>query len=907
MLFDPRARPLSFVSWSESSVTVRCSRDGLLLAGVVWLCCAPAGGQLLNKNLPIKGDNGQVYLSAPYIVPTYGCSLRVRIMSFVPGATINVYLTATQAGPVSPKQLIGGPVALAVNGMTVPLTQALKTFDQLEATQTFLGVTSGLSAPMTVGPMPTSLPQPTIDGKNVFACGVIAPTYNLLSGVAVKIFDKTAGGAVIGSDTTPDDWGSNWDPVLTSALDAPPRASPAHDIYAEQSACNGATSGPGPAVSVQPQPAVNQPDVVSAIVGNNTVTLGDLLTGAVVQIFDHSTPLNGPSAATGDTNWFLLSHPLTAATMVMPQQKLCQASTQKKEWPTTNTIPPPVLESPICPGQGAAFVNNSTVNAALVLVKGSTPEGYGGAATGVVPLDIAAPAVFATGDKIRVAEYFTNAGSPPPVYSNTVTVGCKVHVRQDIANLTPAQINSLRQGFLVMMERSHLNPNDPTGFTFQANIHSTVAGSNMCPMGDPSNPLWDQCQHYSDLFFPWHRMYLYYFERILRAASGDPNLALPYWNYESASEQALPSPYRTPAVDCAGDPASHPGCNPLYIPGRPMNGGQLLAAIGAPMGITNPADDSTAMGDGTFEGTSMTPEFGGAPPPGTPPAACHFDPDTAQGDLEGAPHDVIHDVVGAPYMCCPDKSANDPVFYAHHTEIDHLWQVWLEQGGGRSNPTSDSAWMNTSYRFYDETGNVVTLAVKDTLDTVTQLDYRYDDEPQAGAMARRASARAAVAQQFPPTPPEQIAVSPQTDVGLSNETLHFQLALTADAAARINQLLEDKQFSHAIVLNLAVGQADEPTGVYYQVFADLPADQTPTYKSIYYVGNLGLFLPKGAEVTKRFELIPAIRALMDQKAWDASQLTITLVPRGLVNPDGTPLPLQPGVQATIRKVSVVAQ
>ena len=289
--------------------------------------------------------------------------------------------------------------------------------------------------------MLASLPEPTIDDKNIYACGVIAPVYNLVSGVTVKVFDKTAGGATIGTDSTPDDWGSNWDPVLTSALDAPPKTSPAHHIYAEQLACNGATSNPGPAVAVQTQPpTVNQPEVQSAIVGNNTVTLDKLLTGAIVQIFDHATPLNGPSAATGANNWFLLTNPLTASTEVMPEQKLCDASTGKKGWPTTNTIPPPELESPICPGQGAAFVLNSTVNAALVLLKGSTPEGYGGAATGSVQLDIAPPAAFGTGDNIRVAEYFTNPGSPSPVYSNTVTVGCKVHVRQDIASLTSAQI-----------------------------------------------------------------------------------------------------------------------------------------------------------------------------------------------------------------------------------------------------------------------------------------------------------------------------------------------------------------------------------------------------------------------------------------------------------------------------------
>ncbi|MGH7262080.1 MAG: tyrosinase family protein [Nitrospiraceae bacterium] len=39
---------------------------------------------------------------------------------------------------------------------------------------------------------------------------------------------------------------------------------------------------------------------------------------------------------------------------------------------------------------------------------------------------------------------------------------------------------------------------------------------------------WNTCQHGSYFFLSWHRMYLYYFERILREASRDPNFALPY-------------------------------------------------------------------------------------------------------------------------------------------------------------------------------------------------------------------------------------------------------------------------------------------------------------------------------------------------------------------------------------------
>jgi hypothetical protein len=55
------------------------------------------------------------------------------------------------------------------------------------------------------------------------------------------------------------------------------------------------------------------------------------------------------------------------------------------------------------------------------------------------------------------------------------------------------------------------------------------------------------CQHASFFFLSWHRMYIYFFERILRAASGDPNLALPYWNYSDPAQRALGVPFREPA------------------------------------------------------------------------------------------------------------------------------------------------------------------------------------------------------------------------------------------------------------------------------------------------------------------------------------------------------------------------
>ena len=741
--------------------------------------------------------------------------------------------------------------------------------------------------------MLNSLPEPTIDGKNIFECGVVAPAYNLVSGVTVQVFDKTSGStAPIGTGSTPNDWGSNWSPVVTTKLLL------GHQIDAQQMACNGAKSGIGPSQPVQASPVPPpEPQVVSAAIGSNSVTLKGLYTGAAVQLFNGSlsTPLNGVSYATGAENYFLLSAPLTTADHILPQQTLCQPSTGSRTWPTTSTIPRPVLLGPICPGSGSVTVAKSTVNAALVLLLNGSVVGYGGSGLGDVTLNIAPPAVFASADKVQIVEYFTTSGSPPPVFSNIMTVGCVVHTRQDIANLTPAQLASIARGFQVMMQRSYDNPNDPTGLTYQANMHSTLMESMGCPMGDSLNPMWDQCQHYSDLFFPWHRMYIYYFERILRAASGDPDLTLPYWNYESASEQTLPPAYTTPATPCSqvitsgsggyvyqiGNPSANPGCNPLYLPMR-----ALTAGVALPTGV---ADDSMAMADTSFE-----PDFGG----GAPPGECHFD--GAQGDLESQPHDVIHGAVGG-IMNETTQSGNDPVFFLHHTEIDHLWKRWLAQGGGRSNPTTDATWMNSAFTFYDETGNVVTLSAQDVLDTVTQLDYRYDDDPPAkGQSKRRIAATAQAAQPPAPMQIEPLQVNAPKGIDLNTKNAQAPIELPADTFQKIGQALQEQR---RILLILQIDHVKSAGGVVYEIYANLPHGTAPARDSAYFVGTLGVFTAWDGSVTKSFNLTRAIRTFQDKNARKTDQLNITFVPRGPINAQTKePLPLEPGVRAVIEEV-----
>src|SRR5262249_17620413 len=134
-------------------------------------------------------------------------------------------------------------------------------------------------------------------------------------------------------------------------------------------------------------------------------------------------------------------------------------------------------------------------------------------------------------------------------------------VRKNIGSLSDPEIASLRNGVKAMKDRLQ---NDPTSWWFQANIHGTF-------MSDPAwDFAWNKCEHGTYFFFSWHRMYLYFFERILRAASNDPTLTLPYWNYGDPASRALPEVFRLPSDST----------NPLYESQRAaaINGGANLSA-----------------------------------------------------------------------------------------------------------------------------------------------------------------------------------------------------------------------------------------------------------------------------------------------------------------------------------------
>ena len=68
-------------------------------------------------------------------------------------------------------------------------------------------------------------------------------------------------------------------------------------------------------------------------------------------------------------------------------------------------------------------------------------------------------------------------------------------------------------------------------------------------------------------------------------------------------------------------------------------------------------------------------------------------------------------------------AALDPVFYAHHTNIDRLYECWLKVNEPARLP-SDPGHLATQFTFIDSDGSTPTRKVSDML-KLSQLGYAY--------------------------------------------------------------------------------------------------------------------------------------------------------------------------------------
>jgi len=396
-----------------------------------------------------------------------------------------------------------------------------------------------------------------------------------------------------------------------------------------------------------------------------------------------------------------------------------------------------------------------------------------------------------------------------------------------------------------------------TSWLYQAAIHGTDLAQNQWPANAP----FATCEHNTIFFLSWHRMYLHFFERIVRAASGTSSFALPYWNYSLAGQAALPPPFRTSAGNALFDGTRGAG----------MNTGSNLPA--SAVNIT------TALGKTQFLGGSQF-----------------------QGSLEGTPHGVVHSTIGG-NMGAFATAGLDPIFWLHHCNIDRLWEKWLSQGGGRVNPTGNTSWMDDEFTFSDETGALVEMSGSDVLFTASQLKYRYDDpstcipllifqtvaESKLILASRRVRniASFVVAKDLRLSPSEE-RISIKADTSGPNRERLARL-FSQDAAT-----ISPQSGARWSIVFEGVRTA-APADGYYEVYVNLPPNTRPDFNSPHYVGNLSLF---GADeqsrrsmksahaghadqgMTVALEASDELKRLVDRGDVQNGELTITLVPQG---------------------------
>jgi len=449
-------------------------------------------------------------------------------------------------------------------------------------------------------------------------------------------------------------------------------------------------------------------------------------------------------------------------------------------------------------------------------------------------------------------------------------------VRREINTLTAAQIDAYRKGVALMQSRG---ADDPTSWTYQANMHGFPTNNAICSVTPgPVQPQWSTCQHGSFFFLAWHRMYLYYFEKILRAAvreaTSDPaaDFALPFWDYENPDNHDLPEPLRNPANNT----------NPLWVAQRASNcnsGAECVSAEEASdtdaLALTDFCSGSGAGASGCMTGISSDESFAG----GFIAAPNHSA--SFPGELELQPHGVVHNAVGGPtgwmsYFTC---AARDPVFWLHHANIDRLWQVWLNQGGGRANPLGNDEWKTQVFTFFDETGTAKQLTGCQILNTLSQLDYQYDGVPVNNVPLCDGEAPAAPAgpAPTPPGPPKMLAQGKAAQVELARAPVSVTVALPKPAADRMLAVAGPAEPGR---LQLVIeGLRQMRPGVPYQVYLNLPEGAAPDPKGPSFVGHVSIFADSDhpADITRTFDITDEVQELQAAGRW-GGELRVTFVP-----------------------------
>ncbi|CAM6107833.1 unnamed protein product [Calypogeia fissa] len=329
-------------------------------------------------------------------------------------------------------------------------------------------------------------------------------------------------------------------------------------------------------------------------------------------------------------------------------------------------------------------------------------------------------------------------GPPPPSTK-------ELRVRKASQCTDAEYATKIKKGYELMKA---LPDDDPRSFTQQWYLHCSYCGGSFLTRNSTggAEPI---DIHFSWLFYPWHRYFMFFHERILQSLLEDPTFSLNYWNWDSpytigkgskdgeclAQGDNFPSVFSDPSGTTYDDLRSQNAKgfgrfhfpDFYYVPGVPAVSQPNVSATEEPIILSNMnMMYQSLVSGGTTAETFMGHPYRYGDARGTPAA------NGGGGTLDSSVHSTVHFWTGSDPPSMDDMgqlahSARDPVFFAHHSNLDRLWQVWKDIGpilGQKREYYTDADFLNASFLFYDENKDLRRVRVEDALDT-TKLGYVY--------------------------------------------------------------------------------------------------------------------------------------------------------------------------------------
>jgi tyrosinase len=433
-----------------------------------------------------------------------------------------------------------------------------------------------------------------------------------------------------------------------------------------------------------------------------------------------------------------------------------------------------------------------------------------------------------------------------------------------------AMLKVYAQAVRKMQTVAQIPAGSPRGWTFQWYTHfvkgsttksAAIAEIYLAPSAWKAlaEEMWNTCQAHSgqpeDYFLPWHRMFVFFFEQIIRNVSGDASFTLPYWNYT----QSGPTYAVIPAEFTK---QNDPTFGSLYVAKRNpgVNSGSPIAAPGY-LNLDS-LKECVYSANGAVQGFCS--------------------------DLDGGLHGRVHVQTGdTQNMGAVPWAAGDPVFWVHHSNIDRIWASW--NAGGRKNPTTAS-FLDKTFVFADGAGNRVVAKIQDFLDTA-KLGYSYDHLEQVPSCTKRFSSLPTALS----TARTHGAMKTSLTLGAApaQATIDLQSLAGAPAAApseAFAQRLSKVPPEHKVFVVLKGLSSEVQPGVLYDVYLQLPQGTAPKEGGGYRIGTLSFFdtghgdhtaVGAGAEAKfVSFDVTALVATLAGKKMLDTRKLNLTFAPVG---------------------------